>query len=79
MPTTDQLQTEIDALSARVNSIDGQGLSDPALAQILQMQSKIAGLQTTIRQSVLAMEQALNTLKADLATLKGQLQSHLGA
>jgi hypothetical protein len=78
MPTTDQLQGELDALLARVNAIDGTGLSDPTLAVTAVLAAKIAGLQTTIVQSNLTLQKLLNDVRADVASLRAALNTHLG-
>lgn len=63
MPTTDELKIQVDALTARVNAIDGIGLSAPAVGAIPTINNNIAGLRTTIKQSVLQMQQLYTDLK----------------
>jgi hypothetical protein len=75
MPT---VQEQIDALTARVNVLDGQNLTDPALAVTTVLAAKDNGLETMLRQNVLAIEQSLNKIKADLAALKTLVNTHLG-
>jgi uncharacterized coiled-coil protein SlyX len=65
MPTTDELQTQINSLTSRLTALDGVGLSAPQVGTIPTMQRDITGLRSTIKQSVLKMEQLYN----DLSTL----------
>lgn len=78
MPTTDELNVRLTALEARVNSLDGQNLADPSLAVTTVLAAKIAGVETTVRQSVLKIESVINGVKKDLAALKSTVYTHLG-
>lgn len=79
MPTTDQLQTEIVALTTRLNALDGQGLTDPSLAVVTVLAAKIAGVQTTMNQAVLLMESLLQDLTKVVDNLQKTIQVHLGS
>lgn len=79
MPRTlTQVDNDLAALEARVNAIDGQNLADPSLSVLTVLAAKDTALQTTMRQSILMLEQALNQIKADLATLRATVNTHLG-
>jgi hypothetical protein len=78
MPTTDQLQTQLDALTTRVNNLDGLGLVDPNLGTVQLLQRQLNGLQTTIKQSVLKMEQLYLDLKATVNNYVTLFQQKFG-
>lgn len=76
--TNDQLSTMIDALTARVAVMDGQGLADPSLGTVPKNAADIAGVRQDLTQAVLKLEQILNTFKTSLTSWTNLLRSHLG-
>lgn len=80
------LQNQISSLAAllpsqaraRINALDGTGLADPSLAWTTIQAKKIAGLQTTVNQVALVLQQQLGDLKTLVTTLQTALNIHLG-
>lgn len=77
MPTPD-LQTQINALAARLAVLDGQGLAAPATSFVTQTNQKITGLQSDVRQSTLSLEALLTNLNLSVNNLWTALTSYLG-
>jgi hypothetical protein len=69
---------QFNALLARVNSIDGQNLPDPAQSQLNQLQMGIAGLRTTIRQVTLVLQANLKDLVTQVTNLQLLLNQSKG-
>jgi TolA-binding protein len=74
----DELNTAFDALLARVNQLDGAGLSDASESTVAQVQAKIAGLDETVKQAVLTLDAHLNDLEKAIDDLRKALNNHLG-
>jgi hypothetical protein len=69
MPLTNQQLTDaLSALTTRVNAIDGQNLTDPNLGTITVLSKKINGIQSTLNQSILKMEQLYTDLKTTVTS-----------
>jgi len=75
----DTIDSIVTNLQARVNQLDGQGLSDQAQATVNQLMAEINGLRTTVNQAVLGMESDRQSLRDDLTTLTTLVQAHLGS
>lgn len=77
--TLETIDAIVTNLQARVNQLDGAGLSDASKSTIAQLTAEINGLRTTLRQAVLGMEADWQTLRESLENLTKLLQAHLGA
>lgn len=75
---TDDLTTAVNALTARVNAIDGQNLPDPTKSQLNGLELELAGLRTTIRQVSLVLQANLKDLTTAVANLQTQINGQLG-
>ena len=76
--TDDQLTSALADLTARVNTIDGLNLTDPAQSQLNQLQMEIAGLRTTIRQVTLVLQANLKDLVTQVTNLQLLLNQSKG-
>ena len=61
---------QFNALTARVNNIDGLNLPDPAEARLHRLALEITGLRTTIRQVTLVLEADLKDLIVQVGNLQ---------
>jgi hypothetical protein len=77
-PDLANLQAQITALVARVNTLDGQNLDDPAQGALSQLTKKYAGLKTDLRQAVTLLEGILNGYKKTVTDFGTKLNQHLG-
>lgn len=59
MPTTDQLETQLEALTARVNAIDGIGLPSNIVSALAQLQASDQGQIRDLKQSLLIIQQQM--------------------
>jgi non-ribosomal peptide synthetase component F len=73
-----QLSTMMDALTARVNQIDGQNLSDATKASLAVLTAQYNSQRSDSLNLVLTLEQLLQTLQATVNTLQSTLNAHLG-
>lgn len=73
-----ELTAELIALKARVATLDGQGLIDPSLAVVADLQRKISGAKTDTKQTTLLIQQKLNDIKKMLDALQLLVNQHLG-
>jgi len=64
------VQTAVDALTARVNALDGQNLPNPSTAAINVLQANVAGAQETINQLVLTLDSQLQDLQTTVNNLQ---------
>jgi hypothetical protein len=78
-PSLLDLQTQITALTARLNSLDGVNLANPADGVIPTQQRVTAGIRQDLNQSILKMESILNDFKTTLNSWVQALQTHLGS
>lgn len=77
-PNLIDLQSQITTLSARLNSVDGVNLPNPADGTVPTLQRSVAGLRLDLNQSILKIESILNTFKATLNSWVQTLKTHLG-
>lgn len=73
-----QLSTMIDTLTARVNQIDSQGLSDPAKGSLAVLTAQYNSQRSDAINLVLTLERLLQTLQSTVNTLQSTLNTHLG-
>jgi hypothetical protein len=66
--TLAQLSTMIDALTARVTTLDGQGLPSGVRGQVPVLTARANGFDTKLRQAVGSLESTLATLKSSIST-----------
>lgn len=78
MPTLPDFQTQINALAARLNLLDGTGLLPPAQGFTAQTNAKLAGLKNDINRGVLSSEGSVNGLTATVQVYVTQLITLLG-
>jgi hypothetical protein len=78
MPTLEELQIQVDGMEARLNALDGTGLTDPSTAVTTVLASKVNGLKTTVNQVGLLMQQRLTALQTEVNALKTLVNTHLG-
>jgi hypothetical protein len=76
--STPDLQTQINALAARLAVLDGQGLQTPAVSFVTQTNAAIAGIQEDQRQSTLTLEGMLATLTSKVNSLWTSIATYLG-
>lgn len=70
----EQLSSMVDALTARVNAIDGAGLPDPSQSLASKTNASINGFKTTLSDTALVLEQELQQLQQQVANLQAQLK-----
>ena len=69
---------DFNALLGRVNAIDGQNLANPYTGDVAVLSKRIKGLQTTLNQVVLLIQQKLDDTGKDLTSLGVAVQTVQG-
>jgi hypothetical protein len=76
--STAQLSSMMDALTARVTTLDGIGLPAGTQGQVPVLTARANGVDTKIRQVVTNLESQLASLKSGIATFTTSVRQLLG-
>lgn len=71
--TLQQLSTMIDALTARVNTIDGQGLAIGQVSSLANLSNRLNGLKTDLSQLALTFENQLSIINQSIVAIQTQI------
>jgi flagellar capping protein FliD len=74
----DQLTTMINALTGRVNVLDGQNLGYPTVGSVANLVTQINSLTTDLSQLAASFESQLTTYRAALTLLQAQYNTLVG-
>jgi uncharacterized protein YlxW (UPF0749 family) len=77
--TLEEVCTMLDALTTRVNLIDGENLTNPLTGDVAQLQNQINSLNTDLQQVVLQFETTMNSFKAAINNAIATLNSLTGS
>ncbi|MGI4816331.1 MAG: hypothetical protein ACRYGG_23760 [Janthinobacterium lividum] len=76
--TLQQLSRMIDALTTRVNAIDGQNLSPSVKGGLPQVITQLQSVQTDLGQIAANFENELSVINAQIAVIQSQLNTLSG-
>ncbi len=76
--TLTQVDTDLASLQSRVNLVDGQGLTSPAIGSAAGLQNQVNGLKTTLNQISMLTEQVVNDLTSRVAALEAAVKTITG-
>ena len=76
--TLDQLNSDFDALLARVNAIDGENLPAGSTGAIAQLTALIQGLKKTLGNVNMGYKQDISTLTKQITDLQQAVQNLTG-
>jgi hypothetical protein len=69
---------QLDALVARVNALDGQGLAAGLVGSVPAVQAKVNGVAADQKQLINALQQKLNTVLSQVTALLATSRSIVG-
>jgi hypothetical protein len=72
------LQAQINLLTGRLTSVDGVGIISPAKGSVPALQATVAGMKSTMNQSVLQMQQLYLDLQAAITVYINLFKSKFG-